>query len=361
MKMAKATSADAHKLTSSYHLVRKTLLTDKYRDRMGKPLAYWALPNDRRLPLAFLGRTLGDLLETPFQELCSTPGIGEKKIGALVLLLKRAAKNDPPSVPFGLPDLVGEDSPSKNSKRSRRNGSQEFDPDFVSEALWTQWRETIRRHDIGHKKLGRLAPTLQTLPTVIWHTPLNYYLNYTLVEIRQLKTHGEKRVRVVLEVFFVANTILADAGTQEHLQVSLVPQFTIPLRAWIEEVIKCESPPSNEAITNQLAIPMLDQIEHDAGDLVHNLAEGCIGLQSSPQSVRTQSRRVGVTRARVYQLLNTCHKVMSVRWPEGRYLLKELAQRVEEQGADEAAVSLLAEIREFFYPGKDSIATRDGD
>ena len=75
----------------------------------------------------------------------------------------------------------------------------------------------MRKHDIGREKLGRLAPTLLALPTVIWHTPLEYYMQYSVSEIRQLKTHGEKRVRVVLEVFYIAHEILADAGTrQDH-------------------------------------------------------------------------------------------------------------------------------------------------
>ena len=63
-----------------------------------------------------------------------------------------------------------------------------FDPALVSEALWSQWRETVKSHNIGQEKLGRLAPTLQALPTVIWHKPLSDYVNYTVAEIRQLRT-----------------------------------------------------------------------------------------------------------------------------------------------------------------------------
>ena len=91
-----------YKIVSSFQSLRKTLLDDKFADRLEKPLAYWALPNDRRLPLAFLGRTIKDLLATPFEELSATPGIGQKKISSLVKLLSRATKDHPPAVPFGL-------------------------------------------------------------------------------------------------------------------------------------------------------------------------------------------------------------------------------------------------------------------
>jgi hypothetical protein len=69
MKANRATSVDDYKLLSSFEAVRKTLKSDLYTDRLEKPLAYWVLPNDRRLPLAFLPRTLQDLLDTPFEDL----------------------------------------------------------------------------------------------------------------------------------------------------------------------------------------------------------------------------------------------------------------------------------------------------
>ena len=92
--MAKSTSVDDVQLEASFQSVRKTLLEKGRTDRLAKPLGYWVLPNDRRLPLAFLNRTLNDLLSTPYQELTSTPGIGQKKISSLVKLLLRATVDE---------------------------------------------------------------------------------------------------------------------------------------------------------------------------------------------------------------------------------------------------------------------------
>ncbi|MFI4876620.1 MAG: hypothetical protein ACIALR_14820, partial [Blastopirellula sp. JB062] len=58
-----------------------------------------------------------------------------------------------------------------------------------------------------------------------------------------------------------------------------------------------------------------------------DLAVGRLGLGGKPQSVRMQARMLGVTRARIYQLLEDCSKVMSVRWPEGQALLAALVQK----------------------------------
>src|SRR5690606_34898861 len=128
-----------------------------------------------------------------FDELAATPGIGEKKIHSLVQLLYRATNDDPPAPAT----VVG----TGQSTGSGAEAADRFDPSIVSEALWTEWRETVRRFGIDDFRLGRLAPSLQRLPTVIWHKPLRDYLDHTVAEIRGLRTHGEKRVRCVLEVF----------------------------------------------------------------------------------------------------------------------------------------------------------------
>ena len=346
--MAKASSADDYKLSSSFEELRKTLSDNKFTDRRGKPLAYWALPNDRRLPLAFLGRTLGNLLETPYTELASTAGIGQKKISSLVKLLHRATRDEPPAVPFGIDNFsdAGEAEGDGQLVKTRN-----FDPSLVSEALWSQWRETVCTNGVGDEKLGRLAPTLQSLPTVIWNTPLSEYVNYSVTEIRQLKTHGEKRVRVVLEVFYLVHELITSAD-QQHLDVRLVPKFIPPIEDWIASVLERRVIPASDEVNNRLAQPMLAQIETDAGPTVAQLAADRIGIDTTPRSVRMQSRKMGVTRARVYQLLDDCSKIMAVRWIDGERHLSKLATLFQETGTGNEDLQLFRAIGELFYPSK---------
>jgi hypothetical protein len=359
MKMNKVTSVEDYKIVSSFQSLRKTLMDDKFADRLEKPLAYWALPNDRRLPLAFLGRTIKDLLDTPFEELSATPGIGQKKISSLVKLLSRATKDHPPAVPFGIPDLNEGKQKSPTVEKPRRQGT-DFDPSIVSEALWSEWQQTVIDHGLGGQKLGRLAPTLQALPTVIWHTPLEFYVNHTVAEIRQLKTHGEKRVRVVLEVFYLANEMLAGAGTAAHLSLVIVPSFIQPIESWIAKTLGQPGVPSRDELSEHLAVPLLDQINVDSGPTVHELSEARLGISGPPQSVRQQAKRMGVTRARVYQLLEECSQVMQVRWPEGQHALAELAAKFQAEAGPEDDLTLFYATRELFYPGKEPLADEDG-
>ncbi len=356
MKINKVTSVEDYKIVSSFQSLRKTLLDERFADRLEKPLAYWALPNDRRLPLAFLGRTIKDLLATPFEELSATPGIGQKKISSLVKLLSRATKDHPPAAPFGLPEL-NENRKSGSSDRSRKQVAG-FDPSIVSEALWSQWRQTVADYGIGQEKLGRLAPTLQALPTVIWHTPLASYLDHTVAEIRQLKTHGEKRVRVVLEVFYVAHQMLDSAGDCPHLALKIVPKFVQPIEDWIGRLLHEGHVPTSEEVRENLTVPLLNQIQIDAGDTIYELSAGRLGISDGPPSVRQQAKKMGVTRARVYQLLEECGRVMDVRWPEGKHLLAQVeAKFATDPGIHD--LKLLHATRELFYPGKGQLS--DGE
>ena len=308
-------SVETFKLSSEFSRLRDTLLQQEHGERINRPLAYWALPVDRRLPLAFLGRSIRDLLETPFEELSATPGIGQKKIGTLVELLARVAKKQPPA------------SPTKSAAEKPTNGragesNASFDPSTVSELLWEQWRDTVSRHGVGYESLGHLARSLRSLPTVMWDTPLSQYAGYTVAEIRQMKTHGEKRVRAILEIFHAVHQALSHAPTNEHLTVRLVPRFVVEIDRNVAEMIEGDKVPSRAELRDRIVRPLVEQLRVDIGPAVARLVRERLGISGQPQPVRHQSRRLGVTRARVYQLLEGCAMAMAVRWPEGGHRLR---------------------------------------
>lgn len=354
LQMTRATSVEDYKLYGSFEAVRKTLLDPQFADRWDKPLAYWALPGDRRLPLAFLGRTVGEIVNTPFETLCATPGIGQKKIQSLIKLLMRATKDVPAILEVAAPrDTANVTAQDQNDHCASNDDNQQaaFDPEFVSEALWGKWRETVLHYRLEREWLGRLAPSLQHLPTVIWRTPLGFYSERSLNDIRSLKTHGEKRVRVVLEVFFVINKMVSGASPHEGLALRLIPQFVADLEHWIAGACEQDAPPSVEDIREHVARPLVEQVRIDAGPSIFDLAQGRLGMGEEPQNVRAQARRLGVTRARVYQLLDECGKIMAVRWPEGRYELRSLQEKLAGAGELEA-MQFCRRVRQLFFPDK---------
>jgi len=78
MRVGETVSVEKLQLAGRFEGLRRILLSEPFAAHLDKPLAYWALPADRRLPLALLGRKLGDLLRSSLTELSATPGIGRK-------------------------------------------------------------------------------------------------------------------------------------------------------------------------------------------------------------------------------------------------------------------------------------------
>jgi hypothetical protein len=63
---------------------------------------------------------------------------------------------------------------------------------------------------------------------------------------------------------------------------------------------------------------------------------------------------MGLTRARVYQLLNEINDIMAVRWPMGRHQVYELREKfhAEVEGADSTPdLEQFHAAIELFYPG----------
>jgi hypothetical protein len=342
MMARKAVSNERYRLVGSYERLRKALLDLPDDGRLDKPLSYWVLPTDRRLPIAFLDESLRHLLDQPLDDLMSTPGVGYKKILGFFDLLKRAGKAGP-EAPFGL--VVPEDNRRKK-RRTPSNGG--FDALIVSEALWATWCDTVRRHELGCEKLGRLAPSLQTLPTVIWHTTLDEYVDKSLAQIRRLKTHGEKRMNSILEVFCAAHEALSTATLQENIDLVMLPRFVPPATRWILETIAEPALPPADEVHRELAQPLLHQTRLDLGDQIADLATSRVSLDPHAPNVKQQADELGVTRARVYQLLEECAKVMEVRWPEGRWLLAPLAGKFGDSSPQ--TMGLIHGIIDLFFP-----------
>jgi len=305
--------------------------------RCRKPLAFWAVGSDRRLPYALMDRAVQQIIETRFDDLAATPGIGHKKMVALVMLLHRVFADKTPEVVEApvIKDIVR---------------SSQFDPSQVSEVDWEQWRQTVRRHGFSGELLGRCVSSLQSIPTIVWRKPLGDYLDLTVDQLRRLRAHGDKRVSAVLEVFHNIHRVLGQSQPTTRLHISLRPAFVPPLEQWICSILDSRDPPSLQELRQRLVLPLLNQIELDAGETVHQLATGRLGIESFPEAVCDQARELGVTRARVYQLLDTCYDLMQVRWPEGRWLLQLLGQLVADRSYDEEAAQLLETLGKLLYP-----------
>lgn len=343
-------------------------------------LAFWALPRDRRLPYALLNMSMQQLLESSFHDLLATPGIGPKKMEALLMLLQRALADhhatvsrvsvSSTSLASGLTASVELQSALHPLQQKAAEAGdnfawqsppeQPFDPLAVSELQWEACRQTMLRHQLQHETLGKLAPCLRNLPTVIWNRPIETYLSLNLMQMRTLKTHGEKRIGSVLEVFLAIHQLLADTAPHPHYVIRLQPTFIAPVEQWLRVVLlQPQWVPTLLDLRQQLALPLLNQIAHDAGESVHRLACGRLGIETEPEQVRDQAISLGVTRARIYQLLTMCTQVMEVRWPEGRWLIAELTRRCRSTEVDDRCTSFCETLSQLLFARRPMSAHTD--
>ena len=115
----------------------------------------------------------------------------------------------------------------------------------------------------------------------------------------------------------------------------------------METVGRPDLPPVDE-IHQNIVKPIVHQIKIDLGDQVAGLAATRLCLDENAPSVKQQAETIGITRARVYQLLEDCAKVMDVRWPEGRWLFAPLATRFGT--SDPETIGLVHGIIDLFFP-----------
>jgi hypothetical protein len=343
MKLNRTQSVDDYKLLSRFEHMRDKLLEEKPAEALDRPLAFWTVPNDRRLPLAFMGRSIRNILTTPFEELYSTPGVGQKKIAGLIDLLTRVSTAKMPEDPLNL-------AANKKPLPTALPGDDDFDPAAVAEADWERWRAAVDRHGLQHEVLGRFAFSLQDLPRVVWNTPLANYTDLSLAQIRALKTHGEKRVRVVVEIFGALYRILGSGQPANHLTAHIRPRFVGPIEGWILEALQAPVLPGAQEMRRSFVEPIMKQVRHDAGEQIYRLADGRLGLSGKNSSVKQAAKKLGLTRARVYQLLNEVSAILEVRWPEASALVGELRTRVQREAPAMHDLAMFHAACDLFFP-----------
>ena len=80
MPVSKKIPIGEHRLGAQYLELCETLRSPAYQRHREKRLGFWVKPSDKRLPIALLGRTIGEILKMSLGELLRFPSIGEKKL-----------------------------------------------------------------------------------------------------------------------------------------------------------------------------------------------------------------------------------------------------------------------------------------
>ncbi|HEX3726170.1 MAG TPA: hypothetical protein VG433_06645 [Pirellulales bacterium] len=318
---------------SLYEEVRQHLL-EKGTVNFDRPLATWAVEGDRALPLTLMRFPLRDLLEMSFDQLCSLQGIGRKKINSLVSLLHRAAGEEA----SGAADSVDRSAIASAQPISEANDLA-MAADAVSEAMWREWQETIRRHRLERLTLGQSVASLRELPRILWTSPLANYLELSLVEVQQLPRHGHTRLHAIMDVFKRLHAALTPL--ENTLTASFQPQSISRVEGWLAEKHMI---PSVSEIRQQLVLPLIEQISIDEGPELADAVRSRL-LENREQPAERTGRRLPVSS--FYR--RKVAAIISARWPKGEHVFQARLASWNAHDVNEATLALLISARDWFF------------
>ncbi|MGL6196980.1 MAG: hypothetical protein ACRC2T_19380, partial [Thermoguttaceae bacterium] len=338
-------------LSAQYLELRDKLLMSDYEQHLGKRLAFWANPSDKRLPIALLGRTLKEILAIPLDELMRFPSIGEKKFTALIALLVRVLNTSAEDLPQ-IDQHTSVVLDQINVAIPQPDGLQ-IDWSKISEIEWNRWQKAVIDQGLADESIGRLCQSLEDIPRVLWNKPFSTYCVVSLDELRSMKTHGEKRVHAILRLFHDVFEIASSLKNAPHLRVRLTLRWTDDAQNWLKNALSLHYFPSKDDVFQHLILPMLVQLRNDSVESVVQLAEARLGLNGPITSVRQLAKEMNIARARVYQILGDISEIMTVRWPDGGPLVQKLRDKcireiIDSEFAHEHEQFIAA--AELFYP-----------
>ncbi len=308
--MLNLSSSQQMQLAARFEELRHTLSQPERSGLWDKRLGFWATAADRNLPLPVITKTLREIVSTEFREIAATPGIGQKKLGGLLMLLERAAATNPAM----LPQLEA----AVELEHEGQKKIADFDLSQINEVVWSEWRETVRRHRLENLPLGRLVSSLRSVPRVMWEVPLGEFAGQTLNQLFARRAFGEKRLRAVWEVFRTIHQTLHGVESDAAVGFILAIRRVIDIQNWILETWQSGEIPSPERLRERFILPIFEQLRQDCVPQAVDLAEQRIGVHDQPRSVQRLAREFHLTRARIYQLFDDQVSALRVRWPTGR-------------------------------------------
>ena len=136
--------------------------------------------------------------------------------------------------------------------------------------------------------------------------------------------------------------------------VRIFPRRIDQVEQWIGNTLQTAGVSTTQELFENVIRPLLEQVRTDSTQQIASLAENRLGISAPITSVRQVARGMGLTRARVYQLLNEINDIMAVRWPNGRHQMYELREKLTSESTQMDSPPDLQQFFaaiELFYPG----------
>ncbi len=241
-------------------------------------LRRWVYVEEKHFPQMFLGRALRDFKYLSLGKIRATPSVGETKLRKLLDVLERAcgeirkSTREPATIRPGAGDALHRPNDSRigtsghqasEDPRHQGPGSRRVARSEVQEIDEVEWGGLCRiavTHHLDHYPLGRLATSLRYLPSSLWKVPVEFYTKRSLAEISRLPRHGERRWKLIVDVFRSLGRSLLTIPLDSHLKVCVVSAPIRDVSAWIENVLLQERVPETDEMHHCLAQRLINRI-----------------------------------------------------------------------------------------------------
>lgn len=349
-----------------FYLATRLLDTHQHHRLLDVPLWHWLQSDHLYVPVAWLDRTLREVLQLRLVEIASTQGIGDKKLEKLVLAVDRARIAITQDVSAGLGD-------TNRSTGDHASESMEFpyrvacDAHFVGakharlrdldERGWRCVAQVIRHHGLEDFMLGRFAPSLRELDRALWDAKIATFTRRPLSELERLQGCGPLRLQQsicqVLSLAFVLNAL----PTRHDMRLSLLVGPVAEANRWLAHLLSPERQelPEMQSIREGFLRPLLMQVENDGDARLGKVTRRRIGDGVQSITLREIGTEFGVTPDRIRTLLKQAAFILYVRWHEADYLLQGACAELSDRGDVTEQGQLLKRIQEVLFRTRKSL------
>jgi hypothetical protein len=229
-------------------------------------------------------------------------------------------------------DMLGRMLPTLDSVQLVVDSSTELPETGIrGQRAWEAWSRTIVGFGFEHEPVGRYARSLRRLPRTLWHVPLRQFATESLACLRSRPWFGRKKLGVVGEVLQdLATTLEAQRfAAAEPPRIRIAPIVDAEWRL-LERI----ADGGGGGLTDLAAdvVPrLLEQIEQDVGSLARRAWTSRLPAAVPAETCSRRAARLGISRARYYQLLADGRTALRLRWPEGPAIWWTLANQCPDE------------------------------
>ncbi|MFI5381630.1 MAG: hypothetical protein ACHRHE_20220 [Tepidisphaerales bacterium] len=188
-----------------------------------------------------------------------------------------------------------------------------------------------------------------------WSARLGEFAALSLPEFLVRRGCGPHKAKHIMQIMADVRQAVASLPPDSPLAVRLLPRELAPAEAFFHDVATNSAIATRDRIAREVLEPLLRQVTVDASAWLAEQARVRIETGATLESL---GAACGITREGIRQKLRLVSRILTVRWPAGRLLLREFLAQARRNGATSDA-EWLSRMLDVLYHDKLSRSADD--